>query len=93
MHQLLSRFAFTLLLSTVVACSAEGAGGAVTSKGGATSTGGSGFILGGMDTGGNGTGATGPYGLPDGYTKADLGGLKLGEALMTTSNPTLSAFV
>jgi hypothetical protein len=90
MHQLLSRLPIALLLSTVVACSAEGAGGAVTSKGGATSSGGNGFVLGGMDTGGNGTGTTGPYALPDGYTKADLGGHKLGEALMTTSNPTLS---
>ncbi len=55
------------------------------SRGGSTSNGGSG---GGIVVGG-GSGGAAPYVLPDGYTKTDLGGLKLGEALTTTDSPTL----
>jgi fibro-slime domain-containing protein len=80
-----------LLLSPLVACSAGGAGGAeVTPQGGSSASGGSSFMLGGQQGGGDGGGSAGPYMLPAGYTKADLGGLKLGEALTTASHPTLS---
>ena len=54
---------------------------------GGSSSGGSGIIVGG---GSGGSGGSAPYVLPDGYTPADLGGFKLGEALTTTSNPTLA---
>ena len=43
---------------------------------------------GGAASGGSGGGA--PYMLPQGFNKAELGGFKLGEALTTTSSPTLS---
>lgn len=82
-----------------LACSAESSGSGVeggSSNGGSgISLAGAGVMLGGSvgsDGGGSdsgGSGGSGPYTLPAGYTKADLGGFRLGEALTTTSNPTL----
>jgi fibro-slime domain-containing protein len=78
----------------LAACSADG--GAIDGGGGDSGSGGSG--TGGSGTGsglnlgsggGSGGGPAKPYVLPDGYTKTDLGGFKLGEALTTASNPTL----
>lgn len=85
-----------VLLSTLLACSAEGGATDEGDKGG-SSSGGSGPILGGTGpilggSGGTASGGSGnaTYTLPAGYTKADLGGFKLGEALTSTSNPTLA---
>ncbi len=96
------RSLFTLLsLSLTIAlgaCSAGGdpaegvdsgsgaSGGSTATSGGSTASGGSGVVVGGN----GGGGGAAPYMLPAGYTKADLGGLKLGEALTTASNPMLS---
>jgi fibro-slime domain-containing protein len=84
---------FTLLI-TALACSAEGgstddAGG----SGGSGASAGSGIVLGGTSTNGGATGDSGSssqYALPAGYTKADLGGFKLGEPLTSVSHPTLA---
>jgi fibro-slime domain-containing protein len=84
-----------LLALAIVACSAKGDpdddGGGAT--GGSSSSAGSGIVLGGNNnSGGTGNSAAGTtYSLPAGYSKADLGGFKLGEALTTTSKPTLAA--
>jgi fibro-slime domain-containing protein len=94
MRPTLTRSSVPLLVLAIAACSAKGdpddEGGGAT--GGSSSSAGSGIVLGGKNgSGGAGNPTAGSsYILPAGYSKADLGGLKLGEALTTTSNPTLS---
>lgn len=81
------------LLIAACGCSAEGGSdGDAGGSGGSGATAGGGIVLGGTTSGGGttGSGGSGPYMLPAGYTKADLGGFKLGEALTPGANPTLS---
>jgi fibro-slime domain-containing protein len=78
-----------------LACSAGSKGGSVTTgpEGGSANGGGGGLILAGNSGSGGGGDAQGgaaPYLLPSGYTKTDLGGLKLGDALTSTSNPSIT---
>lgn len=86
------------LLLVSLACSAGGepapgldSGGGASASGGANPSGGSGVVLGGSGGSGAGGASAAPYRLPAGYTKTDLGGFKLGEALTSSSSPSLSS--
>ncbi|HVY31010.1 MAG TPA: fibro-slime domain-containing protein [Polyangiaceae bacterium] len=91
---LLRPLVFTPLLC--LACSA-GSEGATVQSGGGSTNGGSSSSAGSLNLGDTSNGGTdaqggsgpGPYTLPADYTKADLGGLKLGDPLTTGSNPTI----
>jgi fibro-slime domain-containing protein len=80
------------LLVAALGCSAEGGSNDDGGGGGSGATAGSGIMLGGTTASGGSDGgaATAQYVLPAGYTKGELGGFKLGEALTTGSNPTLA---
>jgi fibro-slime domain-containing protein len=104
MRTLLTLAPVAVSITALLACSAGGQPSqGVGSDGGSSSgasggsgsgaTGGTGIVVGSggsSGSGGSGGGST-AYVLPEGYTKADLGGLKLGAALTSSSSPTLES--
>lgn len=88
-----------LLLCGAVACGgsdseAGGSGGHAGGGGGGKGGAGGGLAIGGATGGGAATGsggAPGPYQLPPGFTKTELGGFKLGEAFNGDTPPNVGS--
>ena len=77
-----------LLASALLACSGSDDGGSFGAVG-AGGTAGLGFSLDGGNSGGTSGGKGGPWRLPDGFTKGEFGGYKLGDAIDPNDpNPT-----